>query len=61
MDHERPVMRRCGALRPVEGPRIYNDLATNTRVSPKATWSNLNPSADFEPIAGSSRGDGRAG
>jgi hypothetical protein len=43
MDHERPVMRRCGALRPVEGPRIYNDLATNTRVSPKATWSNLNP------------------
>jgi len=54
-------MRRCGALRPVEGPRIYNELATNTRVSPKATWSNLNPSADFEPIAGSSRGDGRAG
>jgi len=36
-------MRRRGALRPMEGLRIYNDLATNTRVSPKATWSNLNP------------------
>jgi len=59
MDHERPVMRRCGALRPVEGPRIYNDLATNTRVSPKAAWSNLNPSADFEVIPGAVAAIGR--
>jgi hypothetical protein len=25
---------------------------TNTRVAPKAAWSNLNPSRGFEPIAG---------
>ena len=53
MDHERLMMRRSGALRPGGRPRrIYDDLVTNTRVAPKAAWSNLNPSADFEPIPG---------
>jgi hypothetical protein len=61
MDHERPVMRRCGALRPVEGPRIYNDLATKHAGLAESHMEQPEPSADFEPIAGSSRGDGRAG
>ena len=37
---------------PWKGQAIYYDLATNTRVAPKPAWSNLNPSAGFEPIAG---------
>ena len=34
------------------GQAIYYDLATNTRVAPKAAWTYLKPSAGFEPIAG---------
>ena len=35
-----------------KGQATYYDLVTNTRGAPKAAWSNLNPAAGFEPIAG---------
>ena len=43
MDHERLVMRSCGALFSArwKGQAIYYNLVTNTRLTPKAAWSNL--------------------
>ncbi|HET9118349.1 MAG TPA: DUF427 domain-containing protein [Pseudonocardiaceae bacterium] len=35
-----------------KGQATFYDLVTETRIAPKAAWSYLNPSPEFEPIAG---------
>ena len=60
MDHERLLMRSCGALSARwKGQASYYNLVTNTRIAPKTAWSYLNPSAGLEPIAGGCCGRGR--